>query len=72
MQAEILINCNAGSKIKLISELKELPKIVEIGSIWGKYDIFIKVRTTDPDGTEQIIKRLQNHPDVEDIYIMYV
>ena len=72
MQAYILINCYTGSETKVIAELKELPEIVEINGIWGKHDIFIKVRTIDPNGVEQIIKRLRNHPDVTDTYSMHV
>lgn len=72
MQAYILINCSTGSETRVITELKELPEIVEINGIWGKYDIFIKISTSDPNGVEQIIKRLRNHPDVEDTYTMHV
>ena len=72
MQAYILINCNTGSETSLISELKELREITEINGVWGKYDIFIKISTTDPNGVEQIVKRLRNHPDVVDTYTMHV
>ena len=72
MQAYILINCNTGSETKIISELKELPEIVEINGIWGKYDIFLKVKTVDPNGIEEIIKRLRNHPDITDTFTMHV
>ncbi len=72
MQAYILINCNTGSETKVISELKELPEIVEINGIWGKYDIFLKIKTVDPNGVEEIIKRLRNHPDITDTFTMHV
>jgi len=72
MQAYILINCNTGSEIGVIAELKELPEIVEINGVWGKYDIFIKIKTVNPNGVEQIIKRLRNHPDVTDTFTMHV
>lgn len=72
MQAYIFINCNTGSETKIISELKELPEIVEINGIWGKYDIFLKVKTVDPNGIEEIIKRLRNHPDITDTFTMHV
>jgi len=72
MQAYILINCNTGSETTLISELKELPEIIEINGVWGKYDVFIKISTQDPNGVEQIVKRLRNHPDVVDTYTMHV
>ena len=72
MQAYILINCNTGSETTLISELKELPEIIEINGVWGKYDVFIKISTQDPNGVEQIVKRLRNHPGVVDTYTMHV
>ena len=72
MRAYILINCNTGSETMLISELKELSEIIEINGIWGKYDIFLKISTSDPNGVEQIVKRLRNHPDVVDTYTMHV
>ena len=72
MQAYVLINCNTGSETTLISELKEFPEIIEINGVWGKYDVFIKISTQDPNGVEQIVKRLRNHPDVVDTYTMHV
>lgn len=72
MQAYILINCNTGSETRVIAELKELPEIVEINGIWGKYDIFIKIKTIDIDGVEKIIQRLRHHPDVTDTFTMHV
>jgi len=72
MQAYILINCNTGSETTLISELKELSEIIEINGVWGKYDIFLKISTSDPNGVKQIVKRLRNHPDVVDTYTMHV
>ncbi|MDH5418458.1 MAG: Lrp/AsnC ligand binding domain-containing protein, partial [Nitrosopumilus sp.] len=52
--------------------LKEFPEIIEINGVWGKYDVFIKISTQDPNGVEQIVKRLRNHPDVVDTYTMHV
>jgi len=72
MQAYILINCKTGRESNIISELKELPEIVEINGIWGKYDIFLKVATGDPDGVEKIVRRLRNHPDITETYTVHV
>ena len=72
MQAYILINCNTGSEMNVISEFKELSEITEINGIWGKYDIFLKVKTIDPNGVEEVIRRLRNHPDVTDTFTMHV
>jgi len=72
MEAYILINCTLGKESTIISELKQLIEIIEINGVWGKYDIILKVSTTDPNGVEQIVKRLRNHPDVTDTYTMHV
>jgi DNA-binding Lrp family transcriptional regulator len=72
MQAYILINCSTGKESKIISELKEITETSEINGIWGKYDIFLKIVTADPNGVEQIVKRLRNHPDITDTYTMNV
>lgn len=72
MQAYILINCQTGSETRLISELMELPEIIEVNGVWGKYDILLKISTNDPNGAEQIVKQLRNNPDVVDTYTMHV
>ncbi len=72
MQAYVLINCNTGRETNIISELKELPEIVEINGIWGKHDVFLKIATKDPDGIERIVKRLRNHPDITETYTVHV
>ncbi len=72
MQAYILVNCNAGTETRLIDELKSVKDIVEINGIWGKYDIFLKISTIDPNGVEQMVKRLRRHPDIIKTYTMHV
>lgn len=72
MQAYILINCQTGSETRLISELMELPEVIEVNGVWGKYDILLKISTNDPNGAEQIVKQLRNNPDVVDTYTMHV
>ncbi len=72
MQAYILINCSTSKESKIISELKEITETSEINGIWGKYDILLKIVTADPNGVEQIVKRLRNHPDITDTYTMNV
>ena len=72
MQAYILVNCNAGAETRLISELKTIQDIVEVNGIWGKYDIFLKISSIDPNGVEQIVKRLRRNPDIIKTYTMHV
>lgn len=72
MQAYILLNCNAGDELKLISELKKLPEVAEVNGIWGKFDIFLKVSSEDPDGIDQIVSKLRNHKGITKSYTMPV
>ena len=72
MQAYILLNCNTGSEIDLISELKKLPEVAEVNGIWGKYDIFLKVCSEDPDGIDKIVSKLRNQSDITKSYTMHV
>lgn len=72
MQAYILIKCNTGSETGIISEFKDLPEVDEINGIWGQHDIFLKVKTYDLQGIDDIIKRMRNHPDITHTYTMHV
>ena len=72
MQAYILLNCNTGIEIDLISELKKLPEVTEVNGIWGKYDIFLKVCSEDPDGIDKIILKLRSHKGITKSYTMHV
>lgn len=72
MQAYVLVSCNSGSEVDIISEFKEISEIVEINGIWGKYDIFLKVSSADPSKIDHTIQKLRNHPDVTDTITMHV
>jgi len=72
MQAYVLLNCNPGSEIDLISELKKISEVIEVNGIWGKYDIFLKIHSEDPDGVDNIVSKLRNHKDITNSYTMHV
>ena len=72
MEAYILVKCNTGCEVRIISELKEIKEISEINGIWGDYDILLKILTFDPEGAEDIVRRLRNHPDVTETKTMHV
>ena len=71
MQAYVLISCNSGSESTIISEFKEIPEVVEINGIWGKYDIFLKIASTEDNKIDKIVQKLRNQPDVMDTYTMH-
>ncbi len=40
----ILINCDLGAEIEIISELAKIPEVKEVRGTYGIYDIFVKVQ----------------------------
>ncbi|MHA7734760.1 Lrp/AsnC ligand binding domain-containing protein [Nitrosopumilus sp. S6] len=72
MQAYVLVTCIGGSESKIISEFKEIPEVLEINGIWGKYDILLKIASKEEGSIDTIIHKLRNHPDVTDTYTMHV
>lgn len=72
MQAYILLTCNSGSEIELIEQLKKIPHIVEVNGVWGKYDIFLKISTDDPQGIDKVVSQLRTLKDITSSYTMHV
>jgi len=72
MQAYVLLNCNTGSEMDLISELKRMPEILEVNGVWGKYDIFLKISSEDPEGIDKIVSKLRNNKEITNSYTMHV
>ena len=72
MQAYILLNCHTGSETELIAELKKIPEVVEINGIWGKYDVFLKVATEEPQGIDKVVSKLRTLPGITNSYTMHV
>ena len=72
MQAYILLNCNTGNEIGLISELKKFQEVTEVNGIWGKYDIFLKICSEDSEGIDKIVSKLRSHKGITHSYTMHV
>ncbi len=43
--AFVLVNCELGSEVDIISQLKKLEIVKEVHGIFGAYDILVKVET---------------------------
>ena len=72
MQAYILLTCNTGSETSIIAELKKIPEIKEVNGVWGKYDIFLKVSTDNPQGIDIVVSKLRTLKDITSSYTMHV
>ncbi len=51
----ILINCDLGSEVDIISELMKIPEIKEVRGTYGVYDIFVKLQGDSTATLENII-----------------
>ena len=51
----ILINCDLGSEVDIISELMKIPEIKEVRGTYGVYDIFVKLQGDSSATLENII-----------------
>ena len=67
-----MLKCNSGAEISLISELKKIPEVVEINGVWGKYDIFLKVSSSEPEGIDKVVGMIRTKNGITQSYTMQV
>lgn len=72
MQAYVLLKCHTGAETSLISELKKIPGVAEVNGIWGRYDIFLKVCSNEPEEIDRIVGQIRTKSDVTESYTMHV
>ncbi len=59
MLSYILLNCSPGSEVEVISEISSLVGVIEVNGVFGKYDVFVKVSTENPDTMEKIVSQIR-------------
>ncbi|MDE1818115.1 MAG: Lrp/AsnC ligand binding domain-containing protein [Thaumarchaeota archaeon] len=60
----ILATCIPGNEKEVIEKIKELPNIVEVNGIMGKYDIFVKIQASDVAKVDSTIGKVRSVPHV--------
>ena len=60
----ILATCIPGNEKEVIEKIKELPNIVEVNGIMGKYDIFVKIQAPDVTRVDLAIGKVRNVPHI--------
>lgn len=51
----ILVNCDLGSEVEIISELEKISEVKEVRGTYGIYDIFVKLQADSGHVLESII-----------------
>ena len=53
--AYILISCEVGAEKSILSKLKSLESVKEISSLFGSYDIIVKLKATSEEKLKDIV-----------------
>ncbi len=53
--AYVLVNCDLGSEMTIIEELKHVDSVKEIHGTFGAYDIIVKIGSEDRDKLREVI-----------------
>jgi len=59
MLSYMLLNCSPGSEVEVISEIGSLAGVIEVNGIMGKYDVFVKLSTENPDAMEIAVAQIR-------------
>lgn len=72
MQAYILLNCVPGLERETITEVKRISEVEEVNGIMGRYDIIVKVVSSEPDGIDKVVRKIRTIKNVTASYTMPV
>ncbi|MCH8916303.1 MAG: Lrp/AsnC ligand binding domain-containing protein [Thaumarchaeota archaeon] len=59
MISYIVLNCSPDSEVEIISEISSLAGVIEVNGIFGKYDVFVKVSSENPEAMEMIVSQIR-------------
>jgi len=59
MLSYMLLNCSPGSESEVISEISELPGVMEVNGVLGKYDVFVKISADNPETMELTVAQIR-------------
>ena len=60
----ILATCIPGNEKEVIEKIKEIPNVVEVNGIMGKYDIFVKIQAGEVMKVDSTISKVRSVPHV--------
>ncbi len=73
LQAFVLINSEVGTEDKLRVNLKNIENVVEAHSVYGEYDIVIKIEADTMDKLKEVVHRkIRSLNEVKSILTMIV
>jgi len=59
MISYILLNCSPGSEAEVISGISSLVGVIEVNGVFGKYDVFVKISSENPDAMDTIVSQIR-------------
>lgn len=70
MQAYMLLNCAPGYEKEAIMELRKLLEVKEVNGVMGRYDIFVKVSSDEPQGIDKAVRKIRTIKQITESYTM--
>lgn len=72
MIAYVLATCVPGNEKEVIKKIKEFPNVAEVNGIMGKYDVFVKIQSSDITKVDATMSKVRNVPHVTSTVTMPV
>lgn len=66
------MNITGNKQDEIIVMLNEVNEILEIHEIYGKYDLFLKIRTKNNEELRNLVKKIKENPNVVEIEVINV
>ena len=60
----ILATCIPGNEKEVIQKIKDIPNVVEVNGIMGKYDIFVKIQAGEVMKVDLTISKVRSVPHI--------
>jgi DNA-binding Lrp family transcriptional regulator len=60
MIAYILVLCVPGNEKDVIAKIRDIPNVVEVNGVMGKYDVFVKIQSSDVMKVDATISKVRN------------
>jgi DNA-binding Lrp family transcriptional regulator len=66
MLAYILINSMPSQEKNIIEDLNNIPEVIEVNGLLGKYDIIVKISSDLPEGIDLAVRKIRSIKGITD------
>ena len=55
LHSYVLVNVEVGAESRILNQLRNVPEVVEAWSVYGVYDLVVKIKAENPEKLKQIV-----------------